>query len=458
MPLSPSIFREYDIRGLVPSELNPETIALIGKAFGTHLRVLGLKTISVGGDVRTHTRELMDAFIAGVNSTGVDVIDIGFVTSPLCYFSAFHLPVDGIAMITASHNPKNYNGVKLGVGKTTMFGAEITHIRDIALKGEFATGGGSVRKQDITEDYIAYVAGKFRLSRPIRMLLDPANATGALFAKKVFERIGADVTAIYDTVDGNFPNHHPDPTVAENVAELCRKTAAEGFEVGVGLDGDSDRVGIVDEKGNLIPGDLLTLIYAKDILKDLPGSKIIYEVKSSQALEEEIAKAGGQPILWKVGHSLLKKKMSEEAAPLAGEVSGHIFFADRWFGFDDAVYAACRFLEIMDKTGKKPSELLAGVPKFYNTPEIRCGCENDAEKFRIASEAAAYFKSKYPVIDIDGVRIQFGDGWGLVRASNTQPSLVTRFEAKSPERLEAIRNEVLGKLQELGRIQIGMSH
>jgi phosphomannomutase/phosphoglucomutase len=458
MSLSPSIFREYDIRGLVPSELNVDSIALIAKAFGTHLRSLNLKTISVGGDVRTHTRELMDAFIAAINATGIDVIDIGFVTSPLCYFSAFHLPVDGLAMITASHNPKNYNGIKMGVGKTTMFGAEITHIRDIAMKGEFATGSGTTRAQDITEDYIDYLAERFKLSRRIRMVFDPANATGALFGKRVFERVGAEVVSIYDTVDGTFPNHHPDPTVAENVVDLGKKVVELGFDVGIGLDGDSDRVGVVDEKGVLIPGDLLTLIFAKDILKDLPGSKIIYEVKSSQALEEEIARAGGQPILWKVGHSLLKKKMAEENAPLAGEVSGHIFFGDRWFGFDDAIYAALRFLEILDKTGKKPSELLAGVPRFYNTPEIRCGCDNDDEKFRIASEAAAYFKSKYPVIDIDGVRIQFGDGWGLVRASNTQPSLVTRFEAKTPERVEEIKNEVLGKLQELGHIQIGMSH
>jgi phosphomannomutase/phosphoglucomutase len=456
--LNTSIFREYDIRGLVPSELNPESMTLIAKAFGTHLRSLNLKTISVGGDVRTHTRELMDAFIAAINSTGIDVIDIGYVTSPLCYFSAFHLPVDGLAMITASHNPKNYNGVKLGVGKTTMFGAEITHIRDLAMQGDFATGAGKVTKQDITDDYIDYLGERFKLSRPIKMVLDPANATGALFAKRVFERVGADVVSIYDTVDGNFPNHHPDPTVAENVVDLGKKVVELGYEVGIGLDGDSDRVGVVDEKGELIPGDLLTLIFAKDILLDRPGSKIIYEVKSSQALEEEITKAGGVPILWKVGHSLLKKKMSEEQAPLAGEVSGHIFFGDRWFGFDDAVYAALRFLEILDKTGKKPSQLLEGTPKFYNTPEIRCGCDNDDEKFRIAKEAAAYFASKYPVIDIDGVRIQFGDGWGLVRASNTQPSLVTRFEAKTPERVEAIKNEVLGKLQELGHIQVGMSH
>ncbi len=458
MSLSSSIFREYDIRGLVPSELNPDSITLIAKAFGTHLRTLDKKIISVGGDVRTHTRELMDAFIAGINSTGIDVIDIGIVTSPLCYFSAFHLPVDGIAMITASHNPKNYNGIKMGVGKTTMFGAEITHIRDIALKGEFATGTGMTTTQDITEDYIDLIASKFKLSRPIKVVYDPANATGALYGSRLLKRLGVELVSIYDTVDGTFPSHHPDPTVAENVVDLGKKVVELGYEVGFGLDGDGDRVGVVDENGNLIPGDLLTLIYAKDVLKDLPGSKIIYEVKSSQALEEEITKAGGQPILWKVGHSLLKKKMSEENAPLAGEVSGHVFFADRWFGYDDALYAACRFLEIMDKTGKKPTELLEGMPKFYNTPEIRCGCDNDEEKFRIATEAATYFASKYPVIDIDGVRIQFGDGWGLVRASNTQPSLVTRFEAKTPERLEEIKNEVLGKLQELGNIQIGMSH
>jgi phosphomannomutase/phosphoglucomutase len=456
--MNTTIFREYDIRGLVPSELNPETVTLIAKAFGTSLRAQGANLIAVGGDVRTHTRQLMDAFIAGVTSTGIDVIDIGTVTSPLCYFSAFHLKIDGFAMITASHNPKEYNGIKLGVGKTTLFGEEITKIRDLAIQGDFATGSGSVRQQNITEDYIDFLASKFKLSRKIKVVFDPANATGALFGRRVLERIGAEVVSIYDTVDGNFPNHHPDPTVAENVVDLGKKVVELGFEVGIGLDGDSDRVGIIDEKGELIPGDLLTLIYAKDILLDLPGSKIIYEVKSSMALEEEITKAGGIPILWKVGHSLLKKKMSEEQAPLAGELSGHVFFADRYFGYDDAIYAACRLLEIMDKTGKKPSQLLDGVPRYYNTPEIRCGCDDDNEKFRIAKEAAAYFKSKYDVIDIDGVRILFGDGWGLMRASNTQPSLVTRFEARTPERLEEIKNIVLDKLQEFGHIQIGMSH
>jgi phosphomannomutase/phosphoglucomutase len=242
------------------------------------------------------------------------------------------------------------------------------------------------------------------------------------------------------------------------VVDLSKRVVSSGSRIGIGLDGDSDRIGVIDENGKLIPGDLLTLIFAKDILRDEPGSKIIFEVKSSMVLEEEISKAGGKPILWKVGHSLLKKKMSEENAPLAGEVSGHIFFADRYFGYDDAIYAGCRILEILDKTGKNPSQLLEGIPPTFSTPEIRCGCENDAEKFRIANEAAVYFKSKYPVIDIDGVRILYSDGWGLVRASNTQPSLVTRFEAKSKARCDEIEKEVISKLQSLGKITVGMSH
>ncbi len=456
--LNPSIFREYDIRGLVPQDLNPSTMELIAKAFGSTLIRRGGKKAAVGGDVRLHTRELMDAFIAGLRSTGVDVTDIGAVTSPLCYFSAFHLPIDGFAMITASHNPKEYNGVKLGVGKTTLYGSDIQAIKDLALAGDFEKGQGTLKAQSITDDYIDYLTSRFKLSRPIKMVLDPANAAGALFAKRVFEGIGAEVIGIYDQVDGNFPNHHPDPTIWENVVDLSAKVKETGAEVGIGLDGDADRIGVIDEKGELIPGDLLTLIFGKDILQSRPGSKIIFEVKSSMALEEELTKCGGQPILWKVGHSLLKKKMAEEQAPLAGEVSGHIFFADRYFGYDDAVYAGCRLLEILDKSGKATSALLDGVNRYPNTPEIRCECENDDEKFRIAKEAATYFKAKYPVIDIDGVRILFDGGWGLVRASNTQPALVTRFEGKTRERCEEIKHEVLEKLQSLGKIVVGAKH
>lgn len=453
-----SIFREYDIRGVHPTELSQDTVRRIAMAFGTMLVRKGLKRISVGGDVRLHTPEIKEIFISGVNATGIDVVDIGTVTSPLCYFSAFHLEVDGFAMITASHNPKEYNGFKLGIGKTTIFGADIAAVREMAQKQDFAGGSGSRTARDITADYIDYLGSRFRLSRPIQVVLDPANATGALFARKVYERIGAKVIAINDTVDGRFPNHHPDPTIWENVIELSGKVKSTGSEVGIGLDGDSDRIGIIDEHGALIPGDLLTLIYAQDILKTSPGAKIIYEVKSSMALEREIAKAGGVPIMWKVGHSLLKKKMAEEKAPLAGEVSGHIFFADRYFGYDDAIYAGCRILEIMDKTGKKPSELLAGVPKYFNTPEIRCECRNDEEKFRIAQKAVEYYSKTAKVIDIDGVRILFPDGWGLVRASNTQPSLVTRFEGVTQKRCDEIREQVLGKLKEFGDIRIGAAH
>ena len=456
--MNSSIFREYDIRGLHPEDLNPDTVRRIAMAFGSVLRERGLKRISVGGDVRLHTPEIKAGFIAGVNATGIDVIDIGIITSPLCYFSAYHLTVDGFAMITASHNPKEYNGLKLGIGKQTIFGTDIVDIRQRAEKGVFAEGKGRCEAQDITEDYIKMLESKFKLSKKIKMVLDPANATGALFARDVYRRIGAEVISINDTVDGRFPNHHPDPTIWENVMELSEKVKSTGALVGIGLDGDSDRIGVIDEKGALIPGDLLTLIFAKDILKTKPGAKIIYEVKSSMALEQEIGKAGGQPIMWKVGHSLLKKKMLEEDAPLAGEVSGHIFFADKYYGYDDAIYAGCRILEILDKTGKAPSELLAGVPKYFNTPEIRCECVNDEEKFKIAQKAIDYYSKTAKVIDIDGVRILFPDGWALVRASNTQPSLVTRFEGTTQARCDEIKETVLAKLQTFGDIRIGASH
>ncbi len=453
-----SIFREYDIRGLHPQDLNPDTVARIGGAFGTMLRERGLRKISVGGDVRLHTPEIKRNFITAVLATGIDVIDIGIVTTPLCYFSAFHLAIDGFAMITASHNPKEYNGLKLGIGKTTIFGPDIVEVKERAAKGVFARGQGSVQTRDITEDYIGYLESKFKLSKPIKMVLDPANATGALFAKQVYERIGAQVIAINNDVDGRFPNHHPDPTIWENVKELSEKVKAVGARVGIGLDGDSDRIGVIDEKGALIPGDLLTLIFARDILKSLPGSKIIYEVKSSMALEVEITKAGGVPVMWKVGHSLLKKKMAEDNAPLAGEVSGHVFFADRYFGYDDAIYAGCRILEILDKSGKAPSELLADVPKYFNTPEIRCVCANDEEKFRIAQKAIDFYSQTAKVIAIDGVRILFPDGWALVRASNTQPDLVTRFEGATAARCEEIKNEVLAQLNKFGDIHVGGGH
>ncbi len=453
-----AIFREYDIRGIVPSELSQDTIVKIAKAFGTILRQRNLKTISVGGDVRLHTPQIKAWFIQAINETGIDVIDIGIITTPVSYFSAYHLQIDGFAMITASHNPKEYNGFKLGIGKTTIYGNDIIEVRDLAAKGEFTQGQGSCKEESITDDYCDYVIGKFKLQKPITVVYDPANATGALFGKKILEGIGATVIAINNEVDGNFPSHHPDPTIWENMIQLSEKVKSIGSPIGIGLDGDSDRIGIIDETGELIPGDLLTLILAKDLLQRRPKAKIIYEVKSTMAMEEEIEKAGGIPIMWKVGHSLLKAKMASENALLAGELSGHIFIADDYFGFDDAIYAACRVLNIMDKTGKTITQLLEGVPRYPNTPEIRCECENDDEKFKITAKAVKYFSENYKVLAIDGVRILFSDGWGLVRASNTQPTLVTRFEGKTAARRDEIKNMVLNKIQEFGNIIIGSKH
>ncbi len=456
--MNSTIFREYDIRGIVPRDLDEDAVTRIAKAFGSLLRAQGKQRISVGGDVRLSTESIKANFIRSINETGIDVIDIGYVTTPLCYFSAFHLEVDGFAMITASHNPSNYNGFKLGIGKTTLFGADIVALRDAAIEGSFATGSGTHVSQDITEDYIDYLAARFQFKSRPKIVLDPANATGALFGKRLFEKLGAEVIGLYDTVDGRFPNHHPDPTVAENVVDLCKTVVDQKAAVGIGLDGDSDRIGIVDENGQLIPGDLLTLVYARDILADKPGAKIIFEVKSTLALDEGIRAAGGEPIMWKVGHSLLKKKMAEESSPLAGEVSGHVFFADRYFGYDDAIYAGCRFLEIMDKTGKTPSQLLSDVPRYPNTPEIRCGCKDDTDKFRIAQMAVDHFSKSAKAITIDGVRVLYPDGWGLVRASNTQPSLVTRFEGKTEAARDRIKNEVFEALKSFGEIEIGVSH
>ncbi len=456
--MNESIFREYDIRGLVPQELDTDTVKKIAKAFGTMLGAKNLKRIAVGGDVRLHTNEIKDIFIEAINSTGIDVIDIGQLTTPVCYFSPFHLDIDGFVMITASHNPKEYNGFKLGIGKTTLFGSEIQEVRRIAAAGKFLQGQGTREKRDIIPAYMDYLTQRFKLKNPVKMVYDPANAVGAIFGTELFKRVGAEVISINDKVDGNFPSHHPDPTIWENMVELSAKVKETGAKLGIGLDGDGDRIGIIDENGKMIPGDLLTLIFAKDILRELPGAKIIFEVKSTMAMEEEISKAGGKPIMWKVGHSLLKNKMLEEKAPLAGELSGHIFFADKFFGFDDAMYAGLRLLEILDRTGKSVSQLLDGVPSYPGTPEIRCEAENDEEKFRITKAAVEYFTKNFKVIDIDGVRIQFDGGWGLVRASNTQPSIVTRFEAKTPERLEEIKNLVLGKLQEFGKLTVGAKH
>lgn len=462
MALDPTIFRENDIRGLVDPSLSPAAVYAIGRAYATLLTEAGAKAVAIGGDVRLSTPEIKANLIGAVRDGGIHVVDIGIVTTPVDYFAAFHMEIDGAAMVTASHNPKEYNGFKLGIGKSTISGDEIRRLYDLASTGQWSTGQGGLREHDLIAEYKDRLRKEFSFGKDGRrrpkVVYDPANGAGAIFGAELLEELGAEVIRLYCNVDGNFPNHHPDPTIPKNLVDLQKAVLEHGADVGIGIDGDGDRLGVIDDTGRWIPGDIFTLIMARPILAEHPGSPIIFEVKSSEALIDGITQAGGVPVMWKVGHSLLKQKMKETKAPLAGEVSGHMFFADRWYGFDDAMYATLRLLELLDNSGKKLSELASDIPFYPSTPEIRAQCQNDAEKFRIAKVAADWFRRHHETIDIDGVRIVFADGWGLIRASNTQPDLVLRFEARTQARVEEIRDYVFAKLREFGDVKFGEGH
>ena len=452
--INPYIFREYDIRGVVDKDLTDEVVETLGKGIGTYMRDHDAKKITVGGDVRLSTERFRQALIKGLRATGVDVVDLGPVPTPVQYFSMYVLDVDGGVMITGSHNPPEFNGFKITMHKAPVFGAMIQDIKAIIEKGQFTAGSGSYEKVELNDRYIEHVKNNITIHRPLKVVLDSGNGAASLVAHKLFKQLGAETIDLFDTPDGRFPNHHPDPTVVDNIQELIKTVRESGADFGVGYDGDGDRIGVVDEKGEIIWGDRLMIIFSRDILQQHPGAPIIFEVKCSQALPEMIEKFGGKPIMWRTGHSNLKKKMKETGAPLAGEMSGHLFFADRYFGYDDAIYASARMAELVSKSNKKVSQLLDDVPQYFATPEIRAEVASDEQKFRIAEKAKEYFSKNYEVIDVDGVRIQFGDGWGLVRASNTQPVLVLRFEAKTEQRLEEIKNLVVGKLKEFGDITV----
>ncbi len=448
------IFREYDIRGVVDRDLNDEFVEILGRGYGTYLRQHNARKITVGGDVRLSTERFRTALISGLRASGIDIIDIGIVPTPVQYFSMFRLPVDGGVMITGSHNPPDYNGFKLSLHKSPIYGTEIQNIYEIIASSKFSSGKGTLETTSLNDTYIQYIKENIHIERPLKVVLDSGNGAASLVAHRLFKQLGVDTIDLFDKPDGHFPNHHPDPTVVANITELIKTVRSKRADLGIGYDGDGDRIGVIDEKGEIIWGDRLLIIFARDIIARQPGAKIIFEVKCSQALPEMIRKFGGEPIMWKTGHSLLKKKMKETGAPLAGEMSGHLFFADRYFGFDDAIYASARMAELLSRTDGKVSDLLADVPVYYATPEIRAETFSDDEKFRIAAEAKVYFSERYDVIDIDGVRILFGDGWGLVRASNTQPVLVLRFEARTPERLAEIKNLVIDKLNTFGQLKI----
>jgi phosphomannomutase / phosphoglucomutase len=446
--MNPSIFREYDIRGLVDKDLTDEVVGLLGKGFATKISRLGKKHVVVGRDGRLSSPRLRDALVQGMVSGGLEVLDIGVCPTPVLYFSLFHLNRDGGVMITGSHNPPEFNGFKVCVGKETLYGEEIQNLRKLLETQQFVQGQGFVSQQDLLPPYQEFLVNNIRLQRKIKVAIDSGNGTAGLVAPEILRRLGCEVIELYSEVDGRFPNHHPDPTIPANMKDLIAKVKETGAEVGIGYDGDGDRIGVVDQQGNILWGDQLLILFSREILRSHPGATIVSEVKCSQTLYDDIAKHGGRGIMWRAGHSLLKSKMKEEKALLGGEMSGHIFFADRYYGFDDAIYASCRLLEILSQGEKTVSELLSDVPKTFSTPEIRVDCPDD-QKFKLVEQVKESFRKEYPIVDVDGVRVVFPDGWGLVRASNTQPALVLRFEAQSAKRLKEIQGLVEKRVTDL---------
>lgn len=447
-----NIFRQYDIRGVWGKDLTEEAVDAIGRAFSVYLKD-SLKTDSItatiGMDARQSSPNIVGILKGALNSSGINVVDLGMCPTPLQYFSLFRLDVQGGIMVTGSHNPPQFNGMKLSLGRETLFGDKIQEISRLIKQGARTEGKGTLSGHDIVSEYKGYMRGGFQRLDGLKVVVDAGNGTGGLTGPDIMRALGAEVTELYCEPDGRFPNHHPDPVILDNLKDLIARVKSEKAHVGIGYDGDADRIGVIDESGGVVWGDKLMIIFARDILRENPGASIIGEVKCSQTLYDDIREKGGNPIMWKTGHSLIKDKMRKTGALLAGEMSGHIFFADRYFGFDDAVYASLRLLEILSRKGGPFSvrKLLEGVPETFSTPEIRVDCPDD-RKFKVVEKVKGSFKD-YPVIDIDGVRVNFPDGWGLIRASNTQPALVLRFEAKTPEALQRIRGFVEGELRKV---------
>jgi len=453
MALDPGIFRQYDIRGIVGTDLTADVAHAIGRAFATLVAPRAANgPVAVGRDNRPSGAMLRDGLVAGLVDGGVDVIDIGEAPTPALYWSLHHLPVAGGVQITGSHNPPEYNGFKLCLGHDSVYGERIQELYRMATAPASPSGRtGRVRQESVLDRYVTdLVARTGPLARKLRVVVDCGNGAGALAAPALFDRLGVRWTGLFCESDGTFPNHHPDPTVVENLQDLIRAVRAERADLGIAFDGDADRIGVVDGDGRIIWGDHLLILYARDVLaRTGKGQTIIFDVKCSQALPEEIMRAGGRPVMWRTGHSLIKEKMKELGAPLAGEMSGHMFFKEGFYGHDDALYAAARLLRIVAASGKSVREMLAGVPEFVSTPEIRVDCADD-RKFEIVAEAVRHFRATHEVIDVDGARVLFGDGWGLIRASNTQPILVLRFEARTESQLAVIRGEMEGWLRGLG--------
>ena len=446
------IFREYDIRGKVVDDFPPQVVNQLGKGFGTFVKRSGFQEIALSGDIRLTTPKLMEEFKNGVLSTGVDVINLGILPTPANYYSMFKLEVGGAVQITGSHNPPEFNGFKMSLDRKAVYGKDIQTLRKYIDNNDFDIGNGNEIKYDIKSDYKSMIIDKINIERTMKVVMDCGNAAGAINAPDIFRNLNIDLTELYCDPDGTFPNHHPDPTVKENLKDLIDIMKSGNHDIGIAFDGDADRVGVVDETGDIIWADQLMALFLPEVIQN--NDEILFDVKCSQALEDMIIRYGGKPVMWKTGHSLIKQKMNELGCKLGGEMSGHIFFADDYYGYDDAIYVAARIVQTLSRSNKKLSELKAELPIYHSTPEMRMACESDEEKFRIANEAIKFFQDNYDCITVDGVRIKFGDGWGLVRSSNTQPVIVCRFEANTLERMEEIKELVLNKIKTIGDVQL----
>src|SRR5262245_8639062 len=445
--LNPHIFRAYDVRGLVGADINPDVFRHVGRAYATLLRRRNGRTIAVGQDNRVSSSDLRRAFIEGARGGGVDVVEIGGVTTPLLYFATAHWRLDGGANITGSHNPIEYNGVKMvWAGAAPLSEDEIQALRKLAESGDYETGAGTLTTRNPREDYFATVTRLVSLRRPLTVVADAGNGVAGLYGPELLRRLGCRVIELHCDSDGTFPNHLPDPEDPQNVVDLQARVLEVGADAGVAWDGDADRMGLIDERGRRHEADLVLILLARDLLARRPGEKIVFDVKSSQLLVDEIRQLGGVPVMWKTGHSHLKRKMREDGILLGGEVSGHMFFAENYFGVDDGLLAACKVLEIAARAAEPLSRLFDSVPHVRAAPAPRATCP-DSAKCRVVDQLARDLKQRYETIDIDGARVLFpGGGWGLVRASNTNPYLTLRFEAATDEQIEAMKRVIYAAL------------
>jgi len=446
--LNPHIFRAYDVRGRVGSDINPEVFRLIGRAYGTLIRGKGGRTVAVGQDNRESSAGLKVGFIEGARAAGIDVVDIGTVTTPILYFATAHWKLDGGANITGSHNPVDYNGVKMvHPGAAPLSEQEIQELRETIERGAFATGAGRLSARSPRDDYFDTVAKLVRLERPLKVVADAGNGIAGVYGPPLLRQLGCDVIELHCDSDGRFPNHLPDPEDPENVVDLQHKVVETGADLGLAWDGDADRVGVIDERGRRHEADLILVLLARDLLTRHPGAKIVFDVKSSQVLVDDVRRHGGVPVMWKTGHSHLKRKMRDDRILLGGEVSGHIFFAEGYYGVDDGILAACKVADIAARHQAPVSTLFDSVPHLHATPELKALCP-DGEKFRVIDELARELKARFETIDIDGARVLFpGGGWGLVRASNTNPYLTLRFEAATEREIEDMKRVIYDALR-----------